>query len=185
MSKVGEGARMSLHDFTVMVADFAHRHETWIFLLVFVLAFLESLAIIALLFPGTIFIVALSAVAGTIHYPFWLIWIACGSGAFLGMWCSYDFGVLHKDEMDHMWPFSKRPTLLPRVQRFFHKWGLWAVFLCRFLAPFRATIPMISGVLAVAKIRYQLVNALSAAAWSLLVLSPGIFGIHWLLKFIH
>lgn len=180
----GKGVGMSLHDFTMMVADFAHRHEHWLLLLLFMIAFLESLAVIAMLFPGTILIVALSTVAGTIDYPFLPIWIATALGAFLGMWGSYDFGTLHKDEMNRLWPFSKKPTLLPRVQSFIHKWGLWAVFFCRFLAPFRATIPMISGAFMVSKWRYQLLNALSAMAWSLLVLSPGTFGAHWLLKFI-
>lgn len=176
---------MSLHDFTVMVTEFAQQHKNWIFLLILVFAFLESLAIVALLFPGTILIVALSAVAGVIHYPFWLIWLACAIGAFLGMWCSYDFGKLHKSEVNRMWPFSKKPTILPRMQRFFHKWGIAALFLCRFLAPFRATIPMMAGVVGVSKRRYQLMNASSAMTWSLLVLSPGVFGVHWLLKFVH
>lgn len=176
--------RMSLHDFTMMIADFARHHDHWLLLLIFIISFLESVAIIAMLFPGTILIVALSTVAGTIDYPFWQIWLVTGLGSFLGMWGSYDFGTLHKGEMDRLWPFSKKPTLLPRVQAFFHKWGLWAVFFCRFLAPFRATIPMISGAFAVPKWRYQLLNALSASAWSLLVLSPGTFGAHWLLKFI-
>ncbi|MHC5225859.1 DedA family protein [Ignatzschineria sp. LJL83] len=175
---------MSLHDFIAQVLQFAHDHEEWLFLLIFILTFLESLSIIAFLFPGTILIVALSVIVGEIDYPFWSLWVSGSIGAFLGTWCSYEFGYRHKNEISHIWPFSRKPMLLPKVQKFFHKWGLWAVFFCRFLAPFRATIPMVSGMFAVSKVRYQCVSAISSILWTLLVLSPGAFGIHWLMKWI-
>lgn len=175
---------MSLHDFIAQVLQFAHDHEEWLFLLIFILTFLESLAIIALLFPGTILIVALSVIAGGIHHPFLPLWVSGSIGAFLGSWCSYVFGCRHKDEIAQIWPFSRKPQLLPKIQQFFHKWGIWALFFCRFLAPFRATLPMVAGMVGVSKIRYHSVSAISSILWTLLILSPGAFGIHWLMKWI-
>lgn len=176
---------MSLHHLTTAVTHFAEHHESWIFLLTVIIAFLESLAIIGLFFPGTILIVTLSVVVGTIHYPFWLIWSASSLGAFLGMWCSYSFGKLHRDTVNQIWPFSKKPDMIPKVQQFFQKWGLWTLFICTFLEPLRVSVPMVSGAFELPKWRYFIVSALSAIAWSLLVLSPGVFGLDWLAKFIH
>lgn len=176
---------MSLHHFTQSITDFAQQHESWIFLLTLVIAFIESLVIIGLFFPGTLLIVSLSVVVGTIHYPFEWMWLACALGAFLGMWCSYSFGKIHKSGIDRLWPFSKKPKLLPKTQAFFHKWGLWTLFFCSFLEPLRVTVPMICGIFSIPKYRYLIVSGASATCWSLLVLSPGIFGIEWLSKFIH
>ena len=174
-----------LNDWVDIVTNFARAHEAWLFPLVFLLAFFESLAIVSLLFPATVVMIALGVLIGDIDYPFWLVWLAGSLGAFSGMWVSYNFGGRHKDNVTEMWPFSKRPHLLPHVQKFFHRWGLWAVFASRFLAPFRATIPMIAGAFNVPKRKYQLVNGASSVAWTLLVLSPGAFGMRWLIPLIH
>ena len=176
---------MTLHEVVETITHFAREYEAWLLPLVLLMALVESMALISLLFPGTVILLALGALSGDVHYPFWLIWSAGALGAYLGMWLSYNFGHKHQGNVGNMWPFSKRVTLLPRVEKFFKKWGLWAVLGSRFFAPFRATIPMIAGICAIPKVKFQLVNLFSAIAWSFIVLAPGGLGMSQLLKYIH
>lgn len=174
-----------LQEYADMMTNFVRAHDHWIFLIVFLLAFIESLAVVSFFFPATIVLFGLGVVVGDLSLPFWWVWLATVSGAFIGLWLSYLFGVLHKDNMNTMWPFGKRPTLYPKVEKFFHKWGLGAVLFCRFFEPLRATIPMMSGAFGVKLNRFQVVNLISSMVWAFGVLAPGGLGISWIKHIIH
>ena len=59
---------------------------------------------------------------------------------------SYAIGYRLKDRARQIWPFTRRPELLPRAERFFARWGVMSVVLCRFVSPLRATIPLLCGI---------------------------------------
>src|SRR5919205_918909 len=83
---------MDIESLRTTVVDFVRHHEGWAPLVVAVLAFGESLAFLSLLFPATVLLVAIGAVAGGMGLGFWPIWIGAAVGASLGDWLSYEVG---------------------------------------------------------------------------------------------
>ena len=59
------------------------------------------------------------------------------------------------------------------AERFFGRFGPWAVFLGRFFGPARAVIPLISGIFLMPAILFQSANLASALVWGFLLLAPG------------
>ncbi len=170
---------MDFESFIAAVIEFTRVHQYWMPVVIFLLAFGESLALISLFIPATVILMGLSVLIGETGQPFWLIWLAATLGAFVGDWVSYGVGYYYKFRVYRIWPFSKRPALLIKGQRFFDKWGIWSVLLGRFLGPFRATIPLIAGICMMPKRYFQWSNLLSAMIWAFGILAPGALGIQW------
>lgn len=171
---------MTLDTVITAITEFTRAHQYWAPVIIFLLAFGESLALVSLLIPATVILVGLSVLIGEAGLSFWLIWLAASLGAFLGDWVSYWIGFRYKLRVYNMWPFTKKPELLRKGQGFFDKWGIWSVFFGRFLGPFRATVPLIAGICMMPKRYFQWANFFSAMIWAFGVLAPGAFGIQWL-----
>lgn len=176
--------QLSLDTFITGITEFAREHQYWAPVIVFALAFGESLALISLFIPATVILVGLGVLIGETGLSFWLVWLAATLGAFIGDWVSYWLGFRYKLKVYNMWPFKNKPQLLERGQGFFDKWGIWSVFFGRFLGPFRATIPLIAGICMMPKRYFQWSNIASAMIWAFGILAPGTFGIQWLSKWL-
>ncbi|EQB99089.1 DedA family protein [Photorhabdus temperata] len=175
---------MSLHEIVELVIAFVKAHDTWIMPIVFLLAFGESLAFFSLLLPATIILLGLGALIGESGLNFWPIWLAAAVGAFLGDWVSYIAGAHFKGDVGKIWPISRKPQLLTRAHNFFERWGIWSIFLGRFLGPFRAIVPLVAGICTMPLRYFQIANIFSALIWSFGVLAPGAFGLQWLAQWI-
>ena len=85
--------------------------------------------------------------------------------------------------VQHIWPLSRHPDLIPRGERFVKKWGVLGIFIGRFFGPLRAVVPLVAGIFEMPFWRFQLANFSSAFVWAavLLTLGDGIsFGLQWL-----
>lgn len=171
---------MNLDLVITAITDFIREHQYWAPIIIFLLAFGESLALISLFIPATVILVGLSVLIGESGLSFWLIWLAATLGAFMGDWVSYAIGYHYKLRVYKMWPFTKKPELLIKGQGFFDRWGIWSVFFGRFLGPFRAVIPLIAGICMMPKRHFQWANILSAMIWAFGILAPGALGLQWL-----
>src|SRR5437764_574509 len=100
------------------LVDFARAHQVWAAPIVFALAFMESLAFISLLVPAWGALVLIGTVIGAGELNFWPIWIAGSIGAALGDWLSYWIGQKLEYRVQHIWPLSRHPDLIPRGQNF-------------------------------------------------------------------
>ena len=158
------------------VVDFVRDHEVWAAPIVFALAFAESLAFLSLLIPAWGALVGIGALIGATDINFWPIWIAGSLGAAIGDWLSFWVGYHFHERIIHMWPLSKYPDMLPRAERFVHKWGVPGVFLGRFSGPLRATVPLAAGAFEMPYWHFQLANFSSAFLWAAVLLLPGAFG---------
>ena len=85
----------------------------------------------------------------------------------------YGIGDRMKERAWHRWPFTRYPSLLPRGEAFFHKWGWMSVVLCRFFSPARATVPLLCGIFEMPPIQFQLANWGSAFLWGAVVMAIG------------
>ena len=165
------------------IIAFARDNAAWVPALMFALAFGESLAFISLLIPAWGALVALGALIGSSGISFWTVWVAAALGAALGDWLSYWIGLKLEYRVQHIWPLSRHPDLIPRGERFMRTWGIAGIFIGRFFGPLRASVPLIAGIFEMPFWRFQVANVLSAFVWAavLLTLGDGISkGIAWL-----
>ena len=103
---------MTLDTVITAITEFTRAHQYWAPVIIFLLAFGESLALVSLLIPATVILVGLSVLIGEAGLSFWLVWLAASLGAFLGDWVSYWIGFRYKLRVYNMWPFTKKPELL-------------------------------------------------------------------------
>ncbi len=167
--------RNPVTDLIGTITTFADAHRGWAPFLVLLLAFGESIAFVSLVLPFWGMLVALGAVLGGSTLEFLLVWVAASIGAALGDWVSYWLGAHFKDRIAAMWPLSRYPDLLPKGQKFFDKYGAWAIVLGRFSGPFRASVPIIAGATRMNRSLFQVANWSSAFLWAFVLLVFGDF----------
>ena len=164
------------------VVEFVRANESWALPIVFALAFGESLAFISLLIPAWGALVAIGALLGSSGISFWPIWIAASLGAAFGDWLSYWIGLKLEYSVQHVWPLSRHPNLIPRGEAFMKKWGIPGIFIGRFFGPLRASVPLIAGIFEMPFWRFQFANFSSALVWAAVLLTLG-DGISTVLKY--
>ena len=156
------------------IVAFARAHQAWTPAIVFVLAFGESLAFISLVLPFFSILIAIGTVIGASgSLGFWTILAAAAIGAALGDWLSYWLGWHYHEQIARMWPLKNYPDLLPHGERFFKRWGAWAIVLGRFTGPLRASVPIIAGAVQMPAGWFQLANWTSAFVWAAALLTFG------------
>lgn len=158
---------------------FAKAHPESAFLIAFVVSFGESFAGLSFLVPGTTILIGLGAmlrVMGTDLAGFWPTWMAAAVGAILGDWISYWFGHRYHEHVLDMWPVKRYRGQMETALAFFGRWGTWAIFLGRFMGPFRATVPLVAGVSRMPFWPFQIANISSALIWSASLLLLGAVG---------
>jgi membrane protein DedA with SNARE-associated domain len=158
--------------FDEMVA-FVRAHAEWAAPVVFLLAFGESLAFISLLIPAWGALVAIGALINAGGVNFWPVWIAGSLGAALGDWLSYWVGLKLEYSVQHIWPLSRHPDLIPRGEAFVKKWGMLGIFIGRFFGPLRASVPLVAGIFEMPFWRFQFANFTSAFVWAAVLLTLG------------
>ena len=164
---------MTLESLVNETIAFVRAHEAWAPLIVGLLAFGESFAVISLFIPATFALVGIGALIGASGIQFLPCWAAAAIGASIGDWISYHIGLLLKDRVHHTWPLSRYPAMIERGERFFAKWGVWSIFIGRFFGPVRAVIPLIAGMFAMPALPFQIANISSAMLWAFVLLAPG------------
>ena len=140
------------------VVAFVRAHAEWTAPVVFLLAFGESLAFISLLIPAWGALVAIGALINAGGVNFWPVWIAGSLGAALGDWLSYWVGRKLEYSVQHIWPLSRHPDLIPRGEAFVKTWGIPGIFIGRFFGPLRASVPLVAGIFEMPFWRFQFAN---------------------------
>ena len=142
---------------------------------VFAAAFLEALAVVGTVVPGSSIVFMAGALIGLGSIGLWPAFGAAVLGAIIGDGISYWLGRRYHDRLRSCWPFGTRPQLLERGQLYFSRHGRMSVFWGRFLSPIRAIVPVVAGMTNMPATSFYLMNILSALAWAALHLIPGMF----------
>lgn len=164
---------LDLQAITQAVTGFVQEHQTLAPLVVFALAFGESLALVSFFIPATVLLLGIGALIEASGLHFWPIWLAAALGASLGDSLSYWLGFHYQDRAKTLWPLSRRPDLVARAEDFFTRFGVWGVAIGRFFGPMRAVVPLLAGIMAMRQIPFQLANVGSALVWAFAMLAPG------------
>lgn len=141
--------------------------------LVLVISLVESLALVGLLVPGVVLITTAASLAG--HQDIGLAWLigAAFIGAVLGDGISFSLGFKHREQVTQRWPLSQHPEWLGRGARFFQRYGIWSVFIGRFVGPVRPIIPLVAGMMQMSPRTFVWANLTSAALWAPAYVLPG------------
>lgn len=173
---------MGFNGYFQYLVDFVRDNAVWAPAVMFGLAFAESLAFVSLLIPAWGALVAIGALIGAGGVSFWPVWIGAALGAACGDWLSYWIGQKLEYSVQHIWPLSRHPELIPRGEAFVKKWGVAGIFIGRFFGPLRAAVPLVAGIFEMPYWRFQIANVLSAFVWAAVLLTLGDFiskGIAW------
>jgi membrane protein DedA with SNARE-associated domain len=163
----------TLQSYADQIVAFVKVHQAWAPYVVFALAFGESLAFISLLLPAWAALLAIGTMVMAGGLNFWTIWIAASVGAALGDWLSYWIGQKLGPAVQHVWPLSRHPGLIPKGEAFMTKWGALGIFIGRFFGPLRASVPLIAGIFEMPFWRFQIANWASAFLWAAVLLTTG------------
>jgi len=163
-----------MQSFAESILQAIQQNSEYAWLIVFVIAFAESLAVIGLFIPGWVLLVGVGTMIGADILDFWSIVISAYLGAVIGEYLSYYIGY-HYHEIILKWKFVARHELLiEKSKLFFEKHGVAGVFFGRFIGPVRAVIPLVAGIAEMPKRTFFWVNLSSGLIWAPLYLVPGI-----------
>lgn len=149
-------------------------HAAWLLAFVFLAAFLESLAVIGTFVPGSTAMFVAGALVGTGAVNLGWLFAFAIAGAVAGDGISYWIGRRYRERLGQIWPFSTHPGILTAAQQYFVKHGARSVIFARFIAPLRALVPVVAGMVGMSPLRFLGMNVLSALIWAPAHIVPGV-----------
>lgn len=154
--------------------SFVSLHSEIAYAVIFLAALLEAVPIFGSLIPGSTVIVALSALVPGGGLKLAPILTAAIIGAIIGDGLSYWIGHKKRRDVLSSWPMSKYPALTAQSEALFERYGAFAVIFARFIAPVRAVVPMIAGVLGMPPRRFFPLNIVAILFWAPAHILPGV-----------
>ncbi|MCT6866868.1 DedA family protein [Gilliamella apicola] len=147
--------------------------------MLFVVILLENGVLPAAFLPGDSLLFLTGVLISRDVFHFGLINVILISGAALGTWLGYIQGLwlgntkLVKGWMEHVpEKYHKKSEVL------FHKYGLQALFIGRFIAFVRTLLPMMAGISGLHSRKFHIYNWISATLWIFLIVTLGyLFGL--------
>ncbi|HAV1834089.1 TPA: DedA family protein [Enterobacter hormaechei subsp. steigerwaltii] len=137
-------------------------------------AFLESLALVGLILPGTVMMAGLGALIGSGEVNFWQAWMAGIIGCLLGDWISFWLGWRFKKPL-HRWSFMKKnKALLDKTEHALHQHSMFTILVGRFVGPTRPLVPMVAGMLDLPVAKFVVPNIIGCVFWPPFYFLPGI-----------
>ena len=91
------------------MSEWLQVHQDWLALMIGVIAFLESVAVIGLLLPGVVMLFTAASLAGGGALNIWVMLFAGFLGAVLGDGLSFILGQVFHDRIRNWWPFRRTP----------------------------------------------------------------------------
>lgn len=154
--------------------QYLHTHPHSIGIIAFITVFLEAMAIVGVIIPGSITMSIIGALIGSNVAPAGSTFLYAICGAITGDYLSYLIGVYYKERLHNIWPFKKHPEFLAKSERFFARHGGKSVFLGCFVGPMRAMVPMVAGMLKMPQSKFLFAAIPSASIWAIAYMMPGV-----------
>ncbi|MGH8033589.1 MAG: VTT domain-containing protein [Lysobacterales bacterium] len=165
---------MESSGWTNELLNWLNANPGWGLVLVFVVAFFESLVLVGILLPGIMILFGMGALIGLGVLDLASVWIATSTGGLLGDTLSYFLGRRYREHLLDIWPFSRYPGVMERGLQFFNRHGAKSVVAGRFIGPLRPIIPAVVGIMRLPPSRFFLADVAACAAWAPAFLVPGI-----------
>lgn len=141
-------------------------------LVLFLVAFAESIPMIGLLVPGSTLVVFAGFLALHGKCSLLLLIAITAGGALLGDLFSFWLGFYYGAKLLKLRSFQKHHHLVNRAEHFFVDHGGKSIFFARFLGPIRGTTPFIAGLSGMSGRSFSGYALISAILWG--VCYPGL-----------
>lgn len=156
-----------------MISHWLGQHPDWILGCIFAMSMMESLAMIGLVTPGIAMLFVAGTAAGGAGMTYLSVLLAAYAGAVTGDLSSYFLGYKFHARIINMPPFRQHPEWMTKAEIFFQRYGLYGLFVGRFIGPLRPVLPMIAGALELPFWRFLALDLCSGPLWAAVYLSPG------------
>ena len=154
--------------------DYFALHPNWALAVVFLVAMAEALLVIGLFVPSTVVLVGAGTLIGAGKLAFWPVMVATIIGAATGDQFSYWAGRIFGERLRNLWPLRNYPVLLAKGEAYVKEHGGKSIAIGRFIPGIKAVVPGIAGMFGMGQGFFFVVNFLSAIAWSVLHVLPGV-----------
>ncbi|HMA97825.1 MAG TPA: VTT domain-containing protein [Wenzhouxiangella sp.] len=152
-------------------------HSGWIIAATFVIAMVESFAIVGIVVPGIVLLFLVGAAVGLDPQLFAWCWLAASSGAIVGDGSSYWLGRRFSRQVPAMWPLRRNPELLASGRQIFARHGGKSILIGRFIGPVRPVIPLLAGMMGFRAKDFLSYSIPAGIVWAPVALVPGmLFG---------
>ncbi|WP_392563282.1 DedA family protein [Orbus wheelerorum] len=155
-----------------------------LYAMLFVILLLENGILPAAFLPGDSLLFLTGVLISLDIFHFGLINVVLIAGAALGTWLGYIQGRwLGNTKLVKSWMAHLPAKYHARTQTLFHKYGLQALFIGRFIAFVRTALPIMAGLSGLHSKRFHIYNWISATLWIFLITTLGyLFGLSPLFK---
>ena len=145
-----------------------------LYCILFVILFLENGLLPAAFLPGDSLLILVGVLIAKEAMGFPLTLAVLTTAASLGCWVSYLQGKwLGNSSLVQKWLAHLPAQYHQRAHRLFHRHGLSALLLGRFIAFVRTLLPTIAGLSGLSNTRFQVFNWISGLLWVLILTSLG------------
>lgn len=148
-------------------------NPSWVAVAIFVVAFVECVAIVGIIVPGTVVMFAIAALAGSGILPLGEVLLLGFLGGLLGDAVSYFIGRRFHQNIRQLPGLRSHPEWMTGAEAYFHRYGIASLLVGRFIGPLRPMLPMIAGMCDMPMPRFAAVSVIAAAGWSIVYLMPG------------
>lgn len=149
----------------------AYRHLAYV--LLFVVAFWESIPVFGIFVPGSTIIVAASILIPLGALELLPVLMTATLGSIAGDCGSFLMGRRYGRSLLSWGPLARRADMVARAEHFFREHGGKGIFVGRFLAPIRGMLPAIAGMAGISWSRFLPAAILAAVGWAPLHVLPG------------
>lgn len=157
-----------------LIGDFFSHHPYLGITFAGFIAFIESLAIVGSIIPGSIMMGIVGFLLGIGVLPLKATLISIFIGAFLGDMISYALGAWYQDHFkNHDWvkPYHH---WVSHGESFMKEYGAFSIIIGRFFGPMRSIIPLIAGLANMHLARFTLAIIPTIILWAIVYLAPGV-----------
>lgn len=148
-------------------------NPSWLSAAIFLIAFIECLAIAGIVVPGTVVLFAVAALAGSGILPLSEVLLLGFLGGILGDVVSYFIGRRFHQGIRRLPGLRTHPEWIGSAETYFQRYGIASLLVGRFIGPLRPMLPMVAGMFDMPFPRFAAVSVLAAAGWSIAYLLPG------------
>ncbi|MCW5197325.1 DedA family protein [Buchnera aphidicola] len=147
---------------------------SYAFVIIAIITFLESLALIGLLIPGIVLMTTIGIMIGNKQLSLYSTWISGIIGCFLGDCISYYIGWKCKKWIYKNKLFQKNIKIFNKIKATIHQYSMLTILIGKFIGPTRPLIPMIAGMLKIPIKKFLIPSVIGCILWPLIYFLPGI-----------
>lgn len=155
------------------ITSWLSANPSWLGAAVFLVSFLECMAIAGIIVPGTVALFAIAALAGSGILPLSQALLLGFLGGLLGDFISYFLGRRFHQNIRRLPGLRQHPEWIAGAETYFQRYGIASLLVGRFIGPLRPMLPMVAGMFDMPFVRFAVVSVVAAAGWTVAYILPG------------